>query len=195
MHRAPFPDDFYEREKPRLHRRIGRELRLARHVLDIGCGACELALFLARRYHQEVTGVDLSGEGFPRSLRPKGAGRLRCIRKDAKRLDFVKDEAMDAVVSMWSLHEMAHPLEVMQESWRVLRPGGEVLIVDFPRDSLAQRLWNEDYLSPGEVAGLLEKAHFVEVAARLNARGQVLWAKAYRPEAEPVRAKGMRRHT
>ncbi len=32
-----------------------------------------------------------------------------------------------------------------REAKRVLRLGGEVLIVDFPRCSLAQRLWNEDY--------------------------------------------------
>ena len=42
-------EDFYKRMKPRLHKRIGRELRLARHVLDFGCGSCDLVRYLAVR--------------------------------------------------------------------------------------------------------------------------------------------------
>jgi hypothetical protein len=45
--RLGLPDDFYERIKGRLHRRICRELRSAKRLLDIGCGACELDRFIA----------------------------------------------------------------------------------------------------------------------------------------------------
>jgi len=176
-------DDFYEKGKTRLHRRIGRELRLAGRVLDLGCGACDLAQYLAQAYHQQVAGVDISADGFPKRRRVGAKGRVRCIRSDARRLDFLKDETMDAVVTMWALHEMAHPLDILGEARRVLRPGGELLIVDFPRDSLAQRLWNEDYFHVEQIADMLRDTRFTRVTSRLTERGQIVWAKGYRCEA------------
>ena len=190
MENVPVHGNFYEKLKPRLHRRIGRELGLAGRVLDIGCGSCDLVQYLAQTYHQEVTGVDISSKSFPKRSRSRTGGRVHCISKDARHLDLAKDETIDAVVTVWALHEMTHPLDILRESWRVLRPGGEILIVDFPRDSLAQRLWNEDYLHPGQVAKMLQDACFGHISSRLTERGQILWAKGYRPETQMRRDDG-----
>ena len=151
------PENFYEKIKPRLHKRISRELRLAGHVLDLGCGACELVQYLARTYHQHVTGVDISDGSFPKRRHTSDGQRFRCIRKNAKHLGFANDGAQDAVVSMFAFHEMEHPESILPEACRVLRPGGEVLVIDFPRGSLAQEIWNEDYYEPDEVKRLLQE--------------------------------------
>ena len=176
-------DDFYERIKPRLHRRIGRELRLAGRILDIGCGSCDLARYLAETYCQRVTGVDILSNSFPKRRGHSRRGRVRCIQKDAAHLDFVDDRSVDAVVMMWALHEMGHPQAILDEAHRVLRPGGEILIVDFPKGSLAQKLWNEDYYPPHEVERLLKKAEFEDVKVRLVHQKQVIWAHGYQPPA------------
>lgn len=173
-------DDFYEKVKPRLHRRIGRELSLAGRILDLGCGACDLVKYLARTYRQKVTGVDISGGSFPRRHTSDGQ-RFRCIRKNAKQLGFVKDASLDAVVSIWAFHEMEHTDAILTEVYRVLRPGGEILVVDFPRDSLAQRLWNENYYSPDEIRDNLAEARFQSIRVRLIEQDQIMWAKAFRP--------------
>ena len=183
MDTVTFPGDFYEKVKPRLHRRIGRELRLAGRVLDVGCGSCDLVQYLAQTYHQDVTGVDISSKSFPRRSRSSRGGRVHCIGKDARHLDFTRDEAIDAVVTMWALHEISHPLDMLREAWRVLRAGGELLVVDFPKDSLADRLWGEDYFRPRQVAKMLQDTGFNHSASRLIEKGQILWAKGYRPEA------------
>jgi len=174
-------ENFYEKIKPRLHRRIGREVRLARRVLDLGCGSCDLVRYLATIYSQEVTGVDISDDGFPSGRQTSDGGRYHCLKRDAARMSFVQSASIDAVVSMWALHEMSRPQEILREAHRVLRPGGEVFIVDFPRDSLAQKLWNEDYFRPDEVKKLLKKAGFEQVEVRLVERGQVMWARAWKP--------------
>ncbi len=70
-------DNFYEKIKPRLYQRVGRELRLAYRVLDLGCGTCELAEFLSETYRQKVTGVDISANGFSKkrkALKKKADG-------------------------------------------------------------------------------------------------------------------------
>ncbi len=174
--------NFYDRIKPRLYRRIGHELRLAGHVLDLGCGACELVRYLTQVYGQHVTGVDISSADFPKRPRSSRNARVRCVQKDATHLDFAANESVDAVVVMWALHEMKHARRILREARRVLRPGGEVLIVEFPRDSLAQRLWDEDYYTPEELAAMLDNAGYQETTARLIERRRIIWARGFRPE-------------
>ena len=176
------PDDFYEKNKDRLYRQIARELRLARCIVDIGCGNCNLAGVLAEVPGREVIGVDVADAGFPA---PSAKGRRpRCIKADARALDFLADATADAVVSVWTLHELAAPMAVLREAMRILRPGGMTLIVDFPRGSLAQRLWNENYYTTGEVREMLRQVGFVRVEARRIARRQLTWARGDMP---PVR--------
>ena len=173
------PDDFYERIRERLRRRIAERLRFAGRVLDIGCGSCELACFLAEQNGQDVIGVDVSNAGF--AVGEALARRVECHKADARHLDFLEDESVDAVVSVHALHEMGEPLEVLKEARRTLRPGGVALVVDFPRDSLAQRLWNEGYFSATEVAEMLERAGLSEVKSRLIERQQLIWAEGRKP--------------
>ncbi|KPK50882.1 MAG: hypothetical protein AMK72_01140 [Planctomycetes bacterium SM23_25] len=175
------PDDFYEKIKSRLHRRIGCEVRLARRVLDLGCGSCDLVRYLASAYSQEITGVDISEGSFPSRRHTPDGSRFHCLKRDAASMSFAYGKSADAVVTMWAFHEMKEPEAILQETRRVLRPGGEIFIIDFPKDSLAQRLWNEDYYRPNEVKALLQEAGFEKVQVRLIEHAQVMWARGYRP--------------
>ena len=170
-------EDFYEKIKPRVHRRIAREVRSARRIVDVGCGGCGLAELLAKPDGREVIGVDVRDGNFPEE--PELTGHRRCVKADARSLDFLSTGTVDAVVSVWALHELAAPMAVLREARRVLRPGGELLIVDFPRGSLAQRKWNENYYTTGEVALMLKRAGFVRVEARRTARKQLTWARGF----------------
>ncbi len=183
MTKKPVSKNFYDEIKSRLHKRIGRELRLARYVLDLGCGSCDLVRHLADVYCQQVTGVDVSSESFPKERRSRHNVHFRCLRRDASHLKPVPAHSADAVVMMWSLHEMEQPKDVLTEVHRVLRPGGELLIVDFPRGSLAQKLWNEDYFRPCEIKRLLTEAGLIDIRVRLIEQKQVIWAAGYRPPA------------
>jgi ubiquinone/menaquinone biosynthesis C-methylase UbiE len=175
----PLPDNFYERIKPRLHRRIGREVRLARRVLDLGCGSCDLVRHLASAYLQEVIGVDICEDSFPTQQHTQTGNYFRCRKGDAAKMSFATNESVDAVVTMWALHEMANPRNILQETHRVLRPGGEIFVIDFPKHSLAQRLWNEDYYKPEELKTLLQEAGFEKTEVRLVEQEQIMWARGY----------------
>ena len=185
---ANLPDDFYEKINPRLYQRIGEELREARRVLDLGCGGCELGRFLAETYGQKVIGVDIADGSFPDLHKLKSGTRtlLRCVKADARGLGFLAAGAVDAAVATWALHEMGRPREILEEVRRVLRVGGKLLIVDFPRGSLAQRLWNEDYYTPHQVSDLLAATGYVDISVGLIERRQVLWAKGFRSAAKEL---------
>ena len=181
MSPAKLSDNFYDKIKPRLYQRVGRELRLAYRVLDLGCGACELARYLSEAYGQRVTGVDISAGSFPHNRNiTKSTHRIRCIRKDAGRLSFIRNEAIDAVIMFWALHEMKHPQAVLEGVHRVLRPGGKVLVVEFPRNSLAQKIWDEYYYTSKELTNSLHKAGFEHIHAKRIEHKQILWVTGFR---------------
>lgn len=142
-----------------------------------------MARFLAETCKQRVTGVDIKDGGFPDhdGLPQQVRQRLRCIKADGQNLDFLLDRTIDVITSVWALHEMARPAAVLREARRILRPGGELVIVDFPRNSLAQRLWHEHYYAPDEISEMLESAGYEQVTAKLIERQQVIWAKGFRP--------------
>lgn len=177
---AKLSDNFYDKIKPRLYRRVGKELSLAYRVLDLGCGACELAQYLSETYGQKVTGVDISADSFPDNRNiTKKTRHIRCIRKDADRLTFIRNETIDAAIIFWALHEMKHSQAILREVQRVLRPGGEVLVVEFPRNSLAQKLWNENYFTIKELTDSLCKAGFKDIRAKRIEQKQILWVTGF----------------
>ncbi|RKY12602.1 MAG: hypothetical protein DRP65_00665 [Planctomycetota bacterium] len=177
---AKLPDNFYDKIKPRLYQRVSRELRSANYVLDIGCGNCELAKYLSQTNRQKVIGIDISSESFPDKEKiNKDWPLVKCVRRSASKLNFVQSEIIDAVVMFWSLHEMNVPKVVLQQVYSVLKPGGKVLIVEFPNKSLAQKLWNEKYFSKEQLMKYLDDVGFEHIQARLIENKQILWVSGY----------------
>jgi ubiquinone/menaquinone biosynthesis C-methylase UbiE len=103
-------------------------------VLDVGTGPGVLLVELAAlRPDLRLTGVDLSADmiaAATRNLEPLGH-RARAHVGDVTSLPFA-DQSFDLVVSSLSLHHWDHPEAAVPELARVLRPGGRVLVYDFP---------------------------------------------------------------
>lgn len=184
---SSLPGDFYDRIKPRLHQRIRQELQSAKVVLDVGCGDCELVRLLNEQNGQDALGVDISDAGFPEPARfrksTRRAREARCIKADAKKLVFLADSSIEAAVCMWALHEFSDAAASLREIRRVLRPQGELVLIEFPKDSLARKLWDESYWTPAEMRSLLRHNGFDSVHVRLIERRQIIWATAFRQGA------------
>jgi len=95
-------------------------------VCDLGCGPGQVARYLRDR-GLEMVGVDVSAQMV------KEAGRLNpdvtFLQADMRQLP-VEDEAWGGIVAFYSLIHLgrAEVTTVLKELWRVLRPGGQLLV-------------------------------------------------------------------
>jgi arsenite methyltransferase len=118
------------------------------HVLDVGCGRGLLMIGCAKRMESagaKVTGIDIwrtadqtgnSPDATKRNAEREGvADKVDITTGDARHLPFA-DGAFDLVVSSWALHNIRDPLgrdAALAEIVRVLRPGGQIAIMDIER--------------------------------------------------------------
>lgn len=106
----------------------------ASRVLDVACGTGDLAEAFADAGAREVVGVDFTPEMLD-VARHKGAGRPEASRVtyrqgDAMRLDFA-DASFDVVSIAFGIRNVAVPERALGEFFRVLAPGGRLVVLEF----------------------------------------------------------------
>lgn len=116
-------------------------------VADIGTGTGVLALELAD-LGLDVIGIDRSG-GMLEAARDKAAeldpanpGRLEFREGDAHALP-LDDASVDAAFAHMVLHSLEEPGRAIAEMARIVRPGGQVVLVDF---GIHEHKWMEQEL-------------------------------------------------
>lgn len=121
---------------PRVHAQLldRAGVRPGHRVLEIGCGTGNLLLSLARRTEGvQLQGIDPDESALRRARRKarRAGAEISFERAFAGRLP-VPDAGLDRVLSSLMLHHLdaAESARAFGEIRRVLRPGGEVHIVD-----------------------------------------------------------------
>ena len=108
------------------------QLRAADQALDVGSGTGLVALRAASAVrHGRVIGIDHSPgmlEQATRKALQSGLADVATFRvMDAERLEF-PDQTFDVVLSLYALFHFPQPLVAIREMYRVLRPGGRLVI-------------------------------------------------------------------
>ena len=141
------------------------KLREGEVIMDAGCGTGSLAIAARRQVGSTGTvhGVDASQEMIARARRKAVAAKLDVVFSEgtAQALPF-PEASFDVVLSTLTLHHLPHriKLEFVQETHRVLKPGGRFLLVDFAADGsvhkgLLSRLHRHGNVKLNEVATIL----------------------------------------
>lgn len=123
---------------PRTYRRLAIDAApFAPHggdVLDVGTGPGILLRELGRRRPDlRLTGLDLSADMIAAAARNLAAfgGRARAVVGDVTEMPF-DDDSFDLITTSLSLHHWDRVDAAGPELARVLRPGGRVVVYDFP---------------------------------------------------------------
>jgi demethylmenaquinone methyltransferase/2-methoxy-6-polyprenyl-1,4-benzoquinol methylase len=134
------------------------QLRTTDRVVDVACGTGDLTLAFLNGLHQtapaasQVIGIDFTYEMLPiavakwlrsASTRVVPTQSIRFINGDAQSLP-LPDSCCDVVSIAFGIRNVADPLSAVGEFFRILRPGGRLLILEFslPTNPLFRALYN-----------------------------------------------------
>lgn len=103
------------------------EIKKGEKLLDLGCGQG----FFAREFFKagaNVSGVDLSHKliTLAKERSPK---EIQFGVSEADKLEFLSNESFDVVVCISAIQNMKKVVEVLTESFRILKKGGRLLII------------------------------------------------------------------
>ena len=153
-------------------------------VLDVGCGPASITASLARVVGPSglVLGVDRSEAMLARAVRAESGPQIGFLHADAQRLP-LRDQTVDAVVSVAVLQLVPDPVMALAEMARVLRPGGRLAVM-VPTAGRAARVWRRLWnagphmFDEDEIGDILEDHNFAIV--RTKNFGPLQWVRAQR---------------
>ncbi len=116
-------------------------------VLDVACGTGDLSQAFIDAGVERVVGADFTPGMLRVAMRKAEAKReyeqrTRYIAADALALP-LGDEMFDVVSIAFGLRNVADPAVAVAEFWRVLRPGGRLVVLEFgqPRNRLLNAMY------------------------------------------------------
>jgi hypothetical protein len=71
------------------------------------------------------------------------------------------------------LHELDHPVKVLTPVRKALTQNGKMVLIDFPKGSIAEQLYDEDYYSNRMMQSFLKRAGFKKIKIEYFKQGQL----------------------
>src|ERR1700727_2998538 len=162
-------------------------------IADLGAGEGAFSLLLAQRA-QQVIAVDNSDKMVELGsalARRQGVPALEYRKGDLEAVPIV-DGSVDLALFSQSLHHALHPQRAVAEAWRILKPGGRIVVLDLlqHRFAEARELYADVWLgfSEVELEMLLSNAGFGKVHTA------VVHKETEAPFFQTVLATGIKQH-
>jgi len=156
-------------------------------VADLGAGEGTFSQLLARRA-KKVIAVDNSEKMVEYGLelaRKHGVENLEYRKGDLEDVP-LRDASVDLAFFSQSLHHAQHPERAVAEAWRILKPGGRIVVLDLVRHNYeeARELYADLWLGFTEVEAL----RFLRQAGFKNIETSVVHREEEAPHFETLLA-------
>jgi len=120
---------------------LAADLRHGGRVLDVHCGGGRWLIAMARRFPGlDLVGVEFEPDSVERARKNvEGAGlgnRIRIEHGDVERPGH--DGEFDLTYFQYALHLLPDPRVALRAAWASLRPGGRLLVLDWPLPSTVE---------------------------------------------------------
>lgn len=123
------------------------QVEQAENILDVGCGIGGSSLYLAGKYNASATGITLSPVQANRAKQRAAefglSTRANFQVADALNMPFA-DNSFDLIWSLESGEHMPDKVKFLQECYRVLKPGGTMIVVTWCHRPLDTPLTEEE---------------------------------------------------
>jgi len=96
-------------------------------VVDFGCFDGAITSCYADAGAAHVYGIDIDKDAVAKAQKNYASDRLTFLESDVKRIP-LDDSSVDVILCYDVFEHVAHPAEMLGECFRVLRPGGQLLI-------------------------------------------------------------------
>ena len=107
-------------------------------LLDAGCGTAPMISLLQEEYsNKKYTGIDLSPKMIEKA-KMKKLPNTEFIVGDCENLPF-EENSFDIVINSQSFHHYPNPQDFFNSVYRVLRPGGRLILRDMTAKTAAAR--------------------------------------------------------
>jgi ArsR family transcriptional regulator len=158
-------------------------------IADLGAGEGTFSQLLARR-SKKVIAIDNSEKmvEYGRELaRKHGVKNLEYRKGDLEEVP-VRDATVDLAFFSQALHHAQHPDRAVAEAWRILKPGGRIVVLDLLRHNYeeARELYADLWLGFTEV----EVTRFLRQAGFKNIETSVVHSQEDAPHFETLLAVG-----
>lgn len=116
-------------------------------IVDAGCGLGHSCEWLAENYNAEVTGITLVPKQVETILKRKRQhAKVNFLVADYLAMPF-ENNSVDVVWAFESLCHAENKIDFYREAFRVLKPGGKLLIAEYLRKSRPMSAQNEELLN------------------------------------------------
>jgi ArsR family transcriptional regulator len=158
-------------------------------IADLGAGEGTFSQLLARR-SKKVIAVDNSDKmvEYGRELASKhGVKNLEYRKGDLEAVP-IRDAAVDLAFFSQALHHAQHPERAVAEAWRILKPGGRIVVLDLLRHGYeeAREMYADLWLGFTEV----ELTRFLRQAGFKNIETSVVHSEESAPHFTTLLAVG-----
>jgi demethylmenaquinone methyltransferase/2-methoxy-6-polyprenyl-1,4-benzoquinol methylase len=117
------------------------DLRPGQHVLDVAAGTGDLAFLMAKKIGKEGSiilsdiNANMLALGRDKLIDANLLGNIHYVQADAEHLPFQSDY-FDCITIAFGLRNVTHKEAALAAMYRVLKPGGRLLILEFSKPTV-----------------------------------------------------------